>query len=110
MEFETLFDLERRWKHLGVPGEVIVSKSPFKAVLVHDPVTFDTLGSSPAVKNQSLLHPKKRTSLGAVNLSVLAGGFPVAGFSGTVGAKPGRVFPVTQAEKVPLFLSHLCFV
>lgn len=101
---------ETKREDLGAPGEIVVGKFAFKTVLMHDPVGFFTLGSSTAVKNQSLLHPNERAGLGAVNLPVLSGGFPVPGFSCPVGSEPRRVFPVTQAEKVPLFLPHLCLV
>lgn len=45
-----------------------------------DQVFFDNL--------QSLLYPNERTSLGAMNLFVLLGGFPVLGFSCPVVSEP----------------------
>lgn len=88
----------------------MVGKSALEAVLMHDPIGLFTLGGSAAVKNQRLLHPDERTCLRAVNLPVLPGCFPVASFRGPVGSEPRRVFPIAQAEKIPLFLAHLCLV
>ena len=107
MEFETLLDLERSWKHLGVPGEVIVSKSPFKAVLVHDPLGLLAAGGSAFVEDEGFLHPQEGPTWRTVNLLVFAGGFPVAGSGGSVGPQSGRVLPVPEAEEVPLSLPHL---
>lgn len=102
--------LESGREDLGAPGEIVVGKFAFEPVLMHDPIGLFTLGGSAAVKNQRLLHPDKRTGLRAVNLPVLPGCFPVASFRGPVGSEPSRVFPIAQAEKVPLLLAHLCLV
>lgn len=93
--------------HLRAAGEVVVGELALETVLMHDPVALLSLGSSPPVEDESLLHPDQRAGLGAVNLPVLPRGLPVPGLSGPVRPQPRRVLPVTEAVEVPFLLPHL---
>ncbi|BAS85333.1 Os03g0624700, partial [Oryza sativa Japonica Group] len=75
-------------------------------VLVHHPAGLGALGRPPAVEHQRLLHAGERAAV--EDLLVLAGGLPVAGVRGAVGADPRRVLAVAHAEEVPLLLPHAC--
>ena len=54
---------ERERENLGTPREVMVSKFAFKAILMHNPVTFLSFRSPPSVEHQCLLHSHKCTGL-----------------------------------------------
>ena len=74
---------------------------------MHHPLRLPPLGRSAPVEHQRLAHPHhRRRILAAVAAgddgAVLAGGLPVAGARGAVGALPRRVLAVAQVEEVPL--------
>ncbi|RYR25008.1 hypothetical protein Ahy_B02g058645 [Arachis hypogaea] len=51
-------------------------------------------------EHQSLPHPYDLAGEGIENRTILAGRFPIARCRGAIGAKPGGVFAVTEAEEV----------
>ena len=80
-----------------------------EAELVHDPLRLPPLGRSAPVEHQRLAHPHHRRLILATagdDGAVLAGGLPVAGARGAVGALPRRVLAVAQVEEVPLLPTH----
>ena len=95
--------------YLRAPGEEMVSKFSFKAILMHNPVTFTSFRGSPSVEHQSLLHSYKCTSLWAMNLPVFPCSLPITSFSGSISSQPSRVLSISQTKEVPLFLYHLSF-
>ena len=101
---------ERKRDDLGASRDIMVSKFAFEAILMHNPVALFSFRSSSSVKHQSLLHTHKRACLGAVNLSIFPSSFPVPSFGCSVSSKPSLVFPITETEKIPLFLTHLRFL
>lgn len=96
-------------KYLGASGDEMVSEFAFKTVFMHNPITLLSFRSSSFVKDKSLLHPNKCTSLGTVDLSVLSSRFPVTSFRCSVCSESRWIFPVTEAKEVPFFLSQLSF-
>jgi len=74
------------------------------AELVHDPAGLDAVGGAAAVEDEGLAHADDGAAggLGVVDDAVLAGGLPVAGLGGAIGAQPRRVLAVAEAEEVPL--------
>ena len=82
-------------------GEVAV-----EAVLVEDPLGLLAARGASLVEDERLLHAEQGAGGGAEHLAVLAGGLPVAGAGGAVGAHPRRVLAVAEAEEVPLALPH----
>ena len=78
---------------------------------MHDPLRLAPLGGSPAVEHQRLAHPDhgggaSAAAAGDGDGAVLAGGLPVAGARGAVGALPRRVLAVAQVEEVPLLPAY----
>ena len=88
----------------------MVGVGALEAVLVHDPVRLLSFRGSAAVEDERLLHADQRAGAGAADLAVLAGGLPVAGHRGAVGAQARRVLAVAEAVEVPLLLPHLRLV
>jgi hypothetical protein len=82
-------------------GEVAV-----EAVLVEDPLGLLAARGASLVEDERLLHAEQRAGGGVEHLAVLAGGLPVAGAGGAVGAHPRGVLAVAEAEEVPLALPH----
>ena len=85
------------------------------AELVHDPLRLAAPGGSPLVEHQRLPHPDHLAAgdgfaaggaAAGDDGAVLAGGLPVAGAGGAVGALPRGVLAVVQAEEVPLRGAH----
>lgn len=80
-----------------------------QAVLVHDPVGLDSLGSTALVENQSLLDADlngRLHVLGPVNWFVSPRGFPVSGARRSIRPSSVRVLAIARAEKVPFPLSE----
>jgi hypothetical protein len=75
-------------------------------VLVHHPRRLLPTGRAAEVEHERLLHADEHVAA-AEDLLVPAGGLPVAGGGGAVGAHPRRVLAVLVAEEVPLLLAHL---
>ena len=77
---------------------------------MHDPLGLAPAGRPALVEHQRLAHPDHGAGAGAAagdgDGAVLAGGLPVAGARGAVGALPRRVLAVVQAEEVPLPAAH----
>jgi hypothetical protein len=88
--------------------------------LVHHPAGLDAVGDAAAVEDEGLAHAADGAvvagggggpAAGGVDHAVLAGGLPVAGLGGAVGAQPRGVLLVAEAEEVPLIraqLRHVC--
>ena len=91
-------------------GEEMVGVGAVEAELVHDPVRLVSFGCAAAVEDERLLHADQRAGAAAADLAVLAGGLPVPGHRGAVGAQPRRVLAVAEAVEVPLLLPHLRLV
>jgi len=101
-------------------GVVVAGMIAFQSILMHDPVGLLAFGCAAHVENQRLLHAHqlRRRSASAASaaaaaahhISVLTSSFPVACIRRPVGPHPRRVLPVSQAEEVPLPLSHLSFL
>ena len=73
---------------------------------MHDPLGLAAFGSTAAVEDERLAHADDGAGAGvaaAGDGAVLAGGLPVAGACGAVGALPSGVLAVAQAEEIPLF-------
>lgn len=81
-----------------------------KPVLMHDPVSLDSLGRFSSVENQSLLYPNMFAAILWSDRLVSSSCFPITTPSSPV--RPGtiRVFPVTWREEIPFFLSKQCLV
>jgi hypothetical protein len=77
-----------------------------EAVLVEHPPGLLPARRAALVEDERLLHPQQRAGGGAEHLAVLAGGLPVPGAGGAVGAQARGVLAVAQAEEVPLALPH----
>ena len=78
--------------------------------LVHDPSSFDPIGSSVLVEHQGLSHPHNLTDCRVQNSTILPCSFPVSRYCSAIGSESGGIFPVTKAEEIPLRcieLSHL---
>jgi hypothetical protein len=88
----------------------MVGVGAVEAVLVHDPARLLAPGGAAPVEDERLLHAHQRAAAAAADLAVLAGGLPVAGRRGAVGAQARRVLAVAEAVEVPLLLPHLRLV
>lgn len=93
--------------YLGGPGEAVVGELAFEAILMHDPVALLPLGSPASVEHERLFHSHERSRPRAVNLPVFPRRLPIPCLRCPVRPQPGWVLPISQTEKVPLFLSHL---
>jgi hypothetical protein len=76
---------------------------------VHDPVSLDTLGRLAPVEHEGLLDPDALAGASGQDGLVGAGGLPVAGSGGAVGASAVGVLAVPRAEEVPLVLPEQGF-
>lgn len=85
----------------------------FKAIFMHDPVSFLAVRGSATVEHQRFTHSD--LLIRVTNALVSSGGLPEPGVGGSIGSRPCWVFPVLMAEKVPLVLwrrpypAFLCF-
>lgn len=79
-----------------------------EAKLVHDPTGFNPVRSSVLVEDQRLSHPSDIASPRVVHCSVFSGSFPVSRSRGSVGSVARGIFPVSEAEEVPLTGVELC--
>ena len=86
------------------------------AELVHDPAGLGAVGGAAGVEDEGLAHADDAGAASgrrrpvAADDAVFAGGLPVAGLGGAVGAQPRRVLAVAEAEEVPLVCAQLCHV
>ena len=87
------------------------------AELVHYPAGLAAVGCASGVEDEGLTHAddagaaSRRRRPVAADDAVFAGGLPVAGLGGAVGAQPRRILAVAEAEEVPLVraqLRHVC--
>lgn len=85
-------------------SEVVFAGRVEKAILVHDPIGFGAFGGFANVENEGFFYANFST-FGGDDL-VGSGGFPITRPSYSVGSRPVRVFPVSGAEKVPLFFTE----
>lgn len=82
-----------------------------QAKLMHDPTSFDPIGSSVPIKHQSLSHPYDLLRCRVQHSPIFPRSFPVSRRRGTIGSVAGGVLAVSEAEEEPLVcieLSHLC--
>lgn len=80
-----------------------------EAILMHNPVSPETLWGFPRVKNQGLLHPHDLVASRTYDLLVQAGRLPVPRTGGPVRTVPIRVFHLPCTKKIPLLLRTACF-
>jgi len=81
-----------------------------QAELMHDPTSFDTIGSSVPVEHQCLPHPYNLTCDWIQHRTILPCCFPISRCRSPIGSKSRGIFAVTEAEEVPFIcveLSHL---
>jgi hypothetical protein len=76
---------------------------------VHDPVSFGAPGRLAAVEDEGLLDPDVVARRSRNDGLVGAGGLPVPGPGGAVGAGAVRVLAVPRAEEEPLLVSEQSF-
>lgn len=91
---------------VGFGKTKMVGEFGFETKLMHNPVGFFALGSSPFVENQRLLH-SGQNRFSFENLPIFSGRLPVPGLRRPIRSRSGRILPVSLAEEVPFFLSHL---
>lgn len=75
---------------------------------MHDPVSFDSLGRSTFVKDESFLDTHVTRT--AENCFVCAGRLPITGNSCSVWPDSVWILPVSRTEEIPLIFSKLCFL
>jgi len=78
--------------------------------LMHDPTSFDPIGSSVPIEHQSLSHPYDLACHWIHHRTILPRGFPVSRCCCPIGPEACGVFAVPEAEEVPLAciqLGHL---
>ena len=73
---------------------------------MEDPLGLLAARGASLVEDERLLHAEQGAGGGVEHLAVLAGGLPVAGARGAVGALPRRVLAVAQVEEVPLLPAY----
>jgi len=81
-----------------------------KTKLMHDPTSFDSIGSSVPIENQCLSHPYNFTSSRVQNGTILPCSLPVSSCCSTIGSESGGVLSIPETEEIPLScveLSHL---
>lgn len=81
-----------------------------EAKFVHDPISFEAMGSSIVVEHQGFSHPQDRPGGRIKNPTIFAGGFPVPAGCRPVGPISCRIFPISKTKKIPLLriqLRHL---
>ena len=69
---------------------------------MHDPSSFDPIGSPMLVKNQCFSHPHNGPGSRVEHNTILAGGLPIARDGGLVCPVTGCVFTIVEAKEVPL--------
>lgn len=74
---------------------------------MHDPVGLETLGRSPFVEHQSLLHADVHVARARVDRLVSAGGLPVPRRSRSVRPHAVRVLPISRAKEIPFSIPKL---
>ena len=76
---------------------------------MHDPVCLDPLGRLTTIEHKGFLDSDVLARWSQQDGLVGAGGLPVAGSGGTVGAGAVGVLAIPRAEEVPLVLSKQSF-
>jgi hypothetical protein len=81
-----------------------------KAVLMHDPVSFETFWRPSFVKDQCLFHTNILSTVTPLDRFVCASCLPVPRCSRTIWSNSVRVLSIPWAEEVPLPISKYRFI
>lgn len=80
----------------------------FQTEFMHDPAGFDAIWSPVLVENQCLSHSDHASCHRIPHCPVFAGGLPVPRRCCPVSSESGSIFPIPEAEEIPLVGVQLC--